>query len=151
MSDSTDRIVCPHCQANNVPSDEACSQCGSPLRAEVTPPSPEILPSSAPPSEIPGSQPSPPQPQSPYPPITGGDTQIFIILGFIFAALGLLCPPVFGVASVIMGVIAQNRGNPIGRWVILAGTAVLLLGIGHGIYMLWHHPFPWSPRTGMPR
>ncbi len=51
-----------------------------------------------------------------------------MILGFISAAVGLLCCPfVFSVAAIIMGVVARNKGNPLGVWVIGAGVAASLV------------------------
>lgn len=56
--------------------------------------------------------------------------QTFIILGFIFAAVGLLCCPIlFSTLAIVFGVIAKNKGNPLGTWVIGAGIASLIIGI----------------------
>ena len=127
MSD-TDRIPCPHCQANNFPSSAVCWQCGQPLRAQSNetpggPPPPVTPPTPGP------VQPPPPSyepPPTSRPPDNG---QTLVILGFIFAALGIFCCPIFGPVAIIMGVIAKNRGNALGTWVIIAGVASTLIGV----------------------
>lgn len=118
MSESNDRVQCANCGALNFRSSETCWQCGQPLKAQDNQqPETPIIP------------PVTPQPGFAQPPPSrqGGDTNIYIILGFIFAALGLFCCPIFGVAGIVMGAIASSKGNKLGIWVI--ATSVVLLVI----------------------
>lgn len=99
--------------------------------AQQTPKSPPYQPY----GQQPGQPYQPPSggPQQPYPPPTAAppasDTKILIILGFVFAGLGLCCCGPLGIGAIIMGVIAHNKGDKLGIWVIVAGAAALLLGI----------------------
>lgn len=53
-----------------------------------------------------------------------------VIIAFVLAALGLLfIPIILGPAAVILGIIAMRRGDPLGRWAIVAGVASLVIGI----------------------
>lgn len=126
MSQTSDRIPCPRCQANNFPSSDVCWQCGQPLHQQQDQPPAQPPPEPGPPQPPGGYQPSPP-----YTPQKPADTgQIYVILGFVSAAVGLLCCPfIFSVAAIIMGVIARNKGNPLGVWVIAAGVASLVIGV----------------------
>jgi MFS family permease len=139
MGETTDRIPCPKCQASNFASSAVCWQCGQPLRAQANQPPP----SNQPPS--PGEY-QPPPSYSPPPAPSGENTQILIILGFICAAIGFLCCPIlFSTAAIIMGVVAKNRGNPLGTWVIVAGAASLVIGIIIGATvgaLNWRESFP---------
>jgi MFS family permease len=94
------------------------------------------------------SQPTQPAEQPQEPPPQPADTgQVFVILGFIFAAIGLLfCPILFGGAAIVMGILAKNKGNALGIWVIAAGIVSLILGIiiGAIIGMMSMRSFPWS-------
>jgi hypothetical protein len=127
MNQESNRIPCPGCQAMNFPSSAACWQCGQPLKAEGSQ-SPEGPPPTAPP-------PPAPEPGSPYPPArSSGDTSIFVILGFVCAGLAFLCCPwLFGVAAIVLGIIAYTRGNPLGAWVIAAGAVALVIGTVIGV------------------
>lgn len=123
MNEASQRIPCPKCQANNFPSSAVCWQCGQPLRAEQNQPPP-----GPPPQGPPGGyQPNYGPPSGPPP---ADNSQTLVILGFIAAVLGVLCcPVVFGVTAIILGVVAKNRGNPTGIWVIWAGVASMVIGI----------------------
>jgi len=113
MSGTTDRIPCPHCGASNFPTSATCWQCGRALRAEAQPPQ--------------GVPPPPPgQVPPPYPPPPSGDSAtIFIVLGFVFALL--FCCPIFQIAGIVMGVLALQRGNKLGTWIIILSVVVLVL------------------------
>ncbi len=62
MSQTSDRIPCPHCQANNFPSSATCWQCGQPLHQQ------QDQPPAQPPPQPGPSQPVPPQPPGGYQP-----------------------------------------------------------------------------------
>lgn len=138
MTETTDRIPCPHCQASNFPTSTTCWQCGRALRAEAQPPGGQPPP--------PG-QPPPYYPQSPPP---AEDTKTLVILGFVFAGLSLLCfcCPLFGIVGIIMGIIVQRKGNPIGMWIIIASAVTTIIGlavyIGYGI-LFAKYPEMWTP------
>lgn len=118
MSGTTDRIPCPHCGASNFPTSAACWQCGRALRVESQPPE---------------GQPPPPGQPPPYQPApSGGSATIFIVLGFIFALL--FCCPIFQIAAIIMGVLALQRGNKLGVWIIILSVVVLILVV---IVIVW--------------
>lgn len=118
MNQSSDRVKCPHCNADNFATSGVCWQCGKPLQAQS--------------NQTPAGNQGPiqPEPGSAYPPASpSSDTRIYIILGFIFAGLALLvCPPGFGIAAIVMGVIAKSKGDNMGVWVIVAGVACLVIG-----------------------
>lgn len=147
MSETTDRIPCPHCQASNFPTSAVCWQCGRALRAE-----------SQPPAETPPAPGAPPPYQPPPPYQQPADTgQTFIILGFIFSAIGLLCCPIlFSTLAIVFGVMAKNKGNPLGVWVIGAGIVSLVLGIIIGValgilnWSRFARTNPFGP-SGVPR
>lgn len=126
MNETSDRIECPKCHANNFPSSAVCWQCGEPL--------PSRQPQAA--NETPGGlapQPAPGyQPPSVAPP-AGDQGQTLVIIGFILAALGFFCCPiVLSGAAIVLGIIAMNKGNKLGVWVIVAGVVSLIGGIIFG-------------------
>ena len=155
MNETGDRIQCPKCGANNFPSSAVCWQCGEPLSQQQA--------ATPPPGQQPGPQPAPaprwPEGETAVPPARD-NTQTLIILGFVFAALGLCCCPIFAIAGIIMGVIVQQRGNPTGTWVIVASAAMLLVSVvltiaGLGNYLnMWRSGqipgVPGQPNPFMP-
>ncbi len=57
-------------------------------------------------------------------------TRTMVVVGFAMAAVGLLILPiVFCPAAVILGIMALRRGDPLGRWVIVAGVAAFVAAI----------------------
>ncbi|WP_067570019.1 hypothetical protein [Nocardia acidivorans] len=83
----------------------------------------------------PGYQPFPAQPYGAPPPRSG--TQVFSIIGFVCAAIALLfCPPGFGIAGIVLGIIGNNKGEPLGKWAAIAAGVCMVLGfiIGLAIY-----------------
>ncbi|MRH86802.1 hypothetical protein GFY24_04845 [Nocardia sp. SYP-A9097] len=83
----------------------------------------------------PGYQPFPAQPYGAPPPRSG--PQIFSIIGFVCAGIALLfCPPGFGIAGIVLGVIGNSKGEPLGKWAAIASGITLVLGviIGLAIY-----------------
>ena len=139
MNDTSDRIECPKCHANNFTSSAVCWQCGEPLpRQEASTP---------PPSAQPG--PTGPQPRYSEPPRTD-NSQTLVILGFVFAGLGLLCCPIFALAGLIIGIVVQRRGKPIGTWIIVVSAVVLVASVLITIFytakfltMYKQNPTPW--------
>jgi hypothetical protein len=101
---------------------------------------------------LPGGEPTP-EPVGTPPPPARSDTNLYIILGFVFAVLGIGCCP-FGLASIVMGIIANNKGNKLGMWVIVAGVVSVILAMGFNIFALRRMgpggPFapttPYTPR-----
>jgi len=80
---------------------------------------------------------------------SNSDTQVFIILGFIFAGLGLVpcCGFVFGFVGLILGIIALTKGNQLGVWVIVASVVAGILGFA--IWMALGNHFAHTMK-GMP-
>ncbi len=134
MSQPPNRVVCPYCNANNFPSSEICWRCARQLPSQriqaeqsQTPPAsqpPKYQPPTSPMGQYPSSQPS-------------AGTRGFIIAGFVFAALSLVCCPfLFGIISIVLGAIAYNRGDRMGFWVIIAGgIAMILSAIMLGLFL----------------
>jgi len=146
MSDQSDRLICPYCRAQNMPSNQSCWQCGRAIFASAdspNTPSSEPAPSSEPgPGSTGGVQPPTIPPNQPR-----GDTQLMITLGFIFAGLSLIpvcCAWPFGIAAIILGIIATSRGDSRGVWVIVSGVMALIisfvLGQVLGQYLMRHLP-----------
>lgn len=126
MSQPPSRIVCPYCNANNFPSSEICWRCARQLPSRrdqagqpQTPPAtepPKSQPSTSPLGQYTSSQ-------------SSASTRGFIIAGFIFAALSLVCCPfLFSTISIVLGAIAYFRGDRMGFWVIIAGGLAMILG-----------------------
>ncbi|HET6455908.1 MAG TPA: DUF4190 domain-containing protein [Armatimonadota bacterium] len=139
MSGTTDRIPCPQCGASNFPTSATCWQCGRALRAEAQPP----------PGGTPIPPPAPGQPPL-YPParLPDSGSNVLVILGFIFAVLGLFCCPIFGIVAIIMGIIVLQRGNPIGTWIIVLAVVMLIVfGIAMAYYISFmaKHPEIFAP------
>lgn len=136
MAEETERVICPKCGERNLPESEVCWQCGQPLRAEVVEPDKDQQPSepvSEPaPTPVASGEPVSQQPTLPPPAAPIDNSQTLVILGFVFAGLSLLCCPIFPIASIVMGIIANSKGNKLGTWVIAAGVVMLLLQI-----MVW--------------
>ena len=66
----------------------------------------------------------------PTPPASTGSARTMVIIAFVLAALGLfLLPIVLGPAAIILGIIAMRKGDPLGRWAIVAGVASLVIGM----------------------
>jgi hypothetical protein len=103
------------------------------------------------PEEKPEEQPAeptaeqPPAPEAAQPPVEPvqppppppEDTTVYVILGFVCAALGLVCSPfcsvvalVFPIVGIVLGVVVNRKNNPIGTWIIVASVVTLVIGIG---------------------
>jgi len=134
VNQSSDRIPCPSCGAENFPSSATCWQCGAVLQTNANgqsgpppgapPPGGSYNPPPSPPS-APYSTPQPNLPQRPMP----EDTNTLIIFGYVCVALSFLCCPwLFGVAAVIIGVVAGNKGDQRGKLVWILGIVGLVVG-----------------------
>lgn len=155
MNDQSDRILCPHCGASNVPSSTTCWQCGRVMHAS------EDQPGGMPPVTQPASEQRPPQSpdtniQPPYipPPVPSAprtDTQVLIILGYVFAGLGLVpicCAWPFGITAIILGIVAAAKGDTRGIWVIIAGASAFFISVSIGIYAVRHMPDVYQGHKG---
>lgn len=168
MSDSENRVPCPHCQAANFPSSTTCWQCGQPMNAQQGEDLPPTGDTGTPQVDIPGEPIQQPQPPAGGPiygapspaPRPTGDTSIYIILGFVFSGLGLLpscCGWPFIVAALVMGIIAYTKGNKTGLWVIGVAVLIFIFNLAYLAYFFKHFgpgspnmPFPTSPHGSGP-
>jgi hypothetical protein len=131
MNQASDRIPCPKCQASNFPNSAVCWQCGEPMSGARAQVSNETPGGPTPPPPAPGY--APPQPIIPH---RQDDGQNLVVIGFVLAALGFLCCPlIFGAAAIVLGILAMNKGNKLGVWVIVAGAGSLVLGTILGVIM----------------
>ncbi|MGW5109213.1 hypothetical protein [Nocardia sp. NPDC004123] len=81
------------------------------------------------------------QPYQPYPgganfgaPPPRSGPQTFSIIGFVCAVIALIfCPPLFGIAGIVLGVIGHSKGEPLGKWAAVASGVALVLGIIIGV------------------
>lgn len=56
--------------------------------------------------------------------------RVFTIIAFVFAAIALLfCPPLFGVAGIVLGAIGHSKGDPLGKWAIGAAAVCMVVGM----------------------
>lgn len=89
-----------------------------------------------------GQDPYGQQQYQPYPPGYGAPppqrgTQIFSIIGFICAAISLLfCPPGFGIAGIVLGLVGNSKGEPLGKWAAIASGVCMIIGLGIGFLLL---------------
>ena len=121
MDETPNRKKCPNCGTMNFLSSETCLQCGTVLPVIENQPQEQ---------QLPNVTMSPASPPSAYPPpYKSGDASTFVILGFIFAGIGLFCCGIFSVAGLVMGIIAQSKGDKLGIWVIVASSVSLLIQI----------------------
>ncbi|WP_067816708.1 hypothetical protein [Nocardia inohanensis] len=80
------------------------------------------------------------QPYQPYgqpgpQPRTG--PQVFSIIGFICAAISLIfCPPLFGIAGIVLGIIGHTKGEPLGKWAAIAAGVCMILGFVIGYLII---------------
>ncbi|MHB1457466.1 MAG: hypothetical protein ACYC0V_11195 [Armatimonadota bacterium] len=122
MDETPNRKKCPNCGTLNFLSSETCLQCGTLLPEVDNKRQDQIIPAATPP-------PTPVEPSAYPPPPKSGESNTFIILGFIFAGLGFCCCPVFAIAGLVMGIIANGKGDRLAVWVIVASSAALLWSI----------------------
>ena len=59
------------------------------------------------------------------------------IVGFVLAGIAILfVPPLFALAAIALGIIAHSKGDPLGKWVIVAGIAGGVVGMALGAALL---------------
>ena len=145
MDETPNRKKCPNCGTMNFLSSETCLQCGAVLPAIENKPQDQIIPEVTPPPAL-------AEPSAYPPPPTSGDASTFIILGFIFAGLGLFCCSLFAVAGLVMGIIANSKGDKLAVWVIVASSVALLIQIAiiilyfsFGMSSFMHGSGPFGP------
>ncbi|WP_330250338.1 hypothetical protein OG874_29380 [Nocardia sp. NBC_00565] len=75
-----------------------------------------------------GYPPYTPQPYSTPEPRSG--TQTLSIIAFVCAGISLLfCPYLFGPAGIILGLIAHNKGESLGKWAAIVSALTLIIGL----------------------
>lgn len=80
------------------------------------------------------------QPYQPYgqpvPPQHTGP-QVFSIIGFICAAIALIfCPPGFGIAGIVLGIVGHTKGEALGKWAAIAAGVCMVLGLVIGFLII---------------
>ncbi|MFI6868393.1 hypothetical protein [Nocardia sp. NPDC050406] len=56
--------------------------------------------------------------------------QVYSIIGFVCAAIALLfCPPVFGIAGIVLGLVGRSKGEPLGQWAAIAAGVCMVIGL----------------------
>ncbi|MEC3951894.1 DUF4190 domain-containing protein [Nocardia sp. CDC153] len=80
------------------------------------------------------------QPYQPYPggaeygaPPPRSGSQVFSIIGFVCAGLALLLCPILGIVGIVLGVVGNNKGEPLGKWAAIAAGVCMIIGIGIGL------------------
>ncbi|WP_410535894.1 hypothetical protein [Streptomyces sp. KL2] len=74
------------------------------------------------------NQPYPPQPQPPNP------SNTLSIVGIVLGCVAFLfCPPLFGIAGIVCGVIANSKGERLAKTAIGVSAAGLVVGVILGI------------------
>ncbi len=55
------------------------------------------------------------------------------IVGFVLAGLAIIVVPiVLGPVAAVLGGIAMKKGDPLGRWALIAGIAATIVGMALG-------------------
>ncbi|WP_067710579.1 hypothetical protein [Nocardia yamanashiensis] len=63
--------------------------------------------------------------------------QVFSIIGFICAAIALIfCPPGFGIAGIVLGIVGHNKGEALGKWAAIAAGVCMVLGLVIGFLII---------------
>ncbi|WP_051179397.1 hypothetical protein [Nocardia concava] len=102
------------------------------------PPYPQGAPPSYPPGPYPqqfgpGGQQYPQYPGGYGPPPQRTGSQIFSIIGFICAAIALLLCPLIGLAGIVLGIVGNSKGEPLGKWAAIAAGVCMVIGFGIGL------------------
>lgn len=65
-----------------------------------------------------------------------GSARVLTIIGFVCAAIGVfILPIVFGLAAVVLGLVARSKGDPLGTWAAVAGGAAIVIGMALGMWL----------------
>ncbi|MGW4246777.1 hypothetical protein, partial [Nocardia sp. NPDC004722] len=68
-------------------------------------------------------------------PVRSG-TQTFSIIGFVCAGIALLLCPLIGIVGIVLGVVGNNKGEPLGKWAAIAAGVCMVIGFGIGLAVL---------------
>ena len=73
------------------------------------------------------------------PAVGNGNTQF--VIGWVCAVMSLFCCPLgFGVAAIILGVVAKGKGHPNAQVLIIAAVVMMLVGMAIGFFVLSNDP-----------
>jgi hypothetical protein len=68
---------------------------------------------------------------------TGSGARTLTIIGFVCAAIGVFFAPIiFGVAAIVLGLVARSKGDRLGTWAAVAGVASILIGFALAAWVL---------------
>jgi hypothetical protein len=77
-----------------------------------------------------------PQPTH-YPPPAASAGRTYSLIAFVCAAIGVLfLPIILGPAAIILGIIANQKRDSLGKWAIVAGVVSLLVGVALGAILM---------------
>jgi hypothetical protein len=87
----------------------------------------------------------PPGPGSPYPRSdttqVGGNGNTQLVIGWVCAVLSLFCCPLgFGIAAIILGVVAKGKGHPKAQILVVCAVIMMILGMVIGFVVLGNDP-----------
>ncbi|MFE3191760.1 hypothetical protein ACFXHA_22315 [Nocardia sp. NPDC059240] len=77
-----------------------------------------------------------PYPGDPYGAPVRSGTQTFSIIGFVCAGIALLLCPLIGIVGIVLGVVGNNKGEPLGKWAAIAAGVCMVIGFGIGLAVL---------------
>jgi hypothetical protein len=102
---------CPCCQFTLVAPVNFCPRCGTDQRMTVSRPVPAVATAA-------------------LPAMARSDTVVYLILGWVFAALAMatVSPLVFGPAALVMGALAWSHGSRQGMAIVFVSIAAATIG-----------------------
>ena len=66
-----------------------------------------------------------------------GTARTLTIIGFVCAVVSLFFAPIiFGVAAIVLGIIAYRKGDPLGMWAAVAGVVGMIAGFAFAAWLL---------------
>ncbi|MVU81634.1 hypothetical protein GPX89_30895 [Nocardia sp. ET3-3] len=74
-----------------------------------------------------------PYPGGPYGAPQQSGTQTYSIIGFVCAGIALLLCPLLGIVGIVLGIIGNNKGEPLGKWAAIAAGVCMVIGFGIGL------------------
>jgi hypothetical protein len=148
-----DSVKCPNCHAVNLSGAEICWQCGHSLHAdEASDDFRQSLEESADGRQsLEASLAWNPEQRNLNQ--TGGilstpETDIYVTLGWIFVAFGVICCCCLLPIGIGLGLTAYWKGDKRGLWVVVAGLVALLVGICTLLILSFlDKTLPWEPRS----
>jgi hypothetical protein len=73
----------------------------------------------------------------PHTPATTNAGRGYTIAAFICAAVALLfLPIVFGPAGIVLGIIGNRKGDPLGRWAAITAAVLMIAGMVIGYLII---------------